>query len=83
MFYLLVFSTLTAAQRGAKLLMGAGIYAYVMKSPSTIVTEGCNHGVRVGYAAIEKTMRILKSNRHMPAHVYLVDAGGGAREVYV
>lgn len=47
MYYLFVFSSLTGAQRGAKVLNSVGISADIIKSPRAAVENGCSHGVRV------------------------------------
>lgn len=83
MYYLFVFSTLTRAQRGAKVLNSSGISAAVVQSPRGAVENGCTHGVKVAQNHYSKARNEFAKAGIWPRKAYTVLIDGSVREVNI
>ena len=59
--YLILFHSMTQAQRAARLLERKGINAYVVKAPMTLTNRGCTYAVSLSRRAAE-AMELLRGS---------------------
>ncbi len=62
MLILIMFRSLTYAQRSAHLLERAGITAAVTKAPQGTTAQGCTYCVRISGGKLHRTLDLLESN---------------------
>ena len=79
--YIIMCRSITYAQRSQKLLERAGIAANISKAPHGVTPEGCSYGVRVSRGKVARAMTILRTAGIKTGKVFLLGAGGEAREV--
>lgn len=80
---LIIFKTLTQAQRGARFLSDNGIPVHVIKAPKALEEKGCAYGVRMTDHRLDTALRLLRDDRRTFGRVYLSDGSGLYREVPV
>lgn len=80
MRYLLMFRSLTYAQRGARLLERSGITGTVTRMPRTASARGCSYGVLVSPAQYDRAMEALSSGGLSPERIYIRSDDGDLRE---
>lgn len=80
MRYLLMFRSLTYAQRGARLLERSGITATITRMPRSAAVRGCSYGVLISPAQYGRAMELLSSGSLMPERIYMRNADGSLRE---
>jgi len=80
MRYLLMFRSLTYAQRGARLLERSGITATITRVPRSAAVRGCSYGVLVSPAQSERAMELLSSGGLLPERIYMRNTDGSLRE---
>lgn len=80
MRYLLMFRSLTYAQRGARLLERAGVTGTITRMPKSAAVRGCSYGVLVSPPQYDRAMEALSSGGLMPERIYRKDGGGALRE---
>ena len=80
MRYLLMFRSLTYAQRGERLLSRAGITGTIMRMPRTAAVKGCSYGVLVSPPQYGRATEILSSNDLIPERVFLRNPDGSLQE---
>ena len=80
MRYLLMFRSLTYAQRAARLLERTGITATITRIPRTAAVRGCSYGVLVSPARYDRAMEALSSGGLAPERIYMRNADGTLRE---
>ncbi len=76
MHYLLMFRSLTYAQRGARLLERSGITGTITRMPRSAATKGCAYGVLVSPTQYERAAAVLASGGSAPERVYIRNADG-------
>ena len=81
MYCLLVFATLTKAQRGAKILHLSGISAGVIKSPKGAAEDGCTQGVRIAETRLTSAREQLARVNLLPKKIYRVYNDGRVRQL--
>ena len=59
MYAIILFRSLTYAQRGSQALSLAGIPSYVMKAPQGFTEKGCGYGVRLNEAKLRRAVALL------------------------
>ena len=59
MYAIILFRSLTYAQRGSRALSLAGIPSYVMKAPQGLTEKGCGYGVRLNEAKLRRAVALL------------------------
>ena len=79
MKYLIMCSSLTAAQRSALLLERRGIGASVVKAPQQLRANGCGYAVSL-YRRLGEAVAILKSANLLKGKIYLRKDDGSYRE---
>ena len=80
MRYLLMFRSLTYAQRGARILERSGITATITRMPRSAAVRGCSYGVLIAPAQYEWAMDVLSSGGLLPERIYMRNADGTLRE---
>ena len=80
MRYLLMFRSLTYAQRGARILERSGITATITRMPRSAAVRGCSYGVLVSPARFDRAMDVLSSGGLLPERIYLRNPDGTLRE---
>lgn len=80
MRYLLMFRSLTYAQRGARLLERTGVTGTVTRMPRSAAARGCSYGLLVSPAQYDRAMDALSSGGLLPERVYMRQADGSLLE---
>ena len=79
--YLMVFRSLTYAQRAGSLLSGRGFRVAVVRTPADIWKEGCGWSVRLRGADIKAAIELLRPVNLMPKRAFRLENGEIAGEV--
>ena len=79
-YYLILFRSLTYAQRGAAALERAGITAQIMRAPKSVSKAGCGYCIRISQRWFPDALQILRRTGLDPLQVYRT-SGGGYEEV--
>ncbi|MBR1496220.1 MAG: DUF3343 domain-containing protein [Oscillospiraceae bacterium] len=75
--------SMTAAQRAAKILQRAGVFASVTKAPQSANPGGCTYGVKVGEHNLDRALAALRNAGVPFGRVYALYPDGALREVGV
>lgn len=78
---LIMFRSLTNAQRGSRVLESAGIAAAVTKAPQSATDKGCTYCIRVTESRLKEALDILERNRIQHGRVLRLEPDG-YREVF-
>ncbi len=81
MHYLIVFRSLTYAQRAAKTLERAGILSYMVRPPIEISEKGCSHALKIRAESYAKAAKLIRDAGFAYEAIYRVDGAGKAEEV--
>ncbi len=81
MHYLLMSRSLTSAQKTARRLQSAGIFASVAKAPQSANPGGCAYGVKIGLRSLSAALRRLDADGIPVLRVLRVSDSGEAVEV--
>ena len=94
-YYLIVCRSLTYAQRTAAVLERAGITARILRAPKSIAGEGCSrqtissdkeecsYAVKVSERRLAQSLVLLKRADLPPKGVFITEADGSYREVWL
>lgn len=80
---LIMFRSLTYAQRGMSVLERAGVTVGLVKAPQSVSATGCTYGLRVHSKRLEYSLELLRKNGLSFGKVYEYTDDGGLREVSV
>ena len=78
---LILFRSLTYAQRAAHLLERGGVTATVRKAPLNLTDRGWTYGVRLREKRLERALALLKQRGVDHGKVFLMRADGDYHEV--
>ena len=81
MSYLLMFRSLTYAQRGARTLERAGVTGTVTRLPRAAGGGGCTYGVIVSPRNLRPALEALRKAGTPPQKIWERDGDGSLREV--
>ena len=81
MHYILLCRSMTSAQRAARLLQDAGVFASVTKAPQSANPGGCTYGVKVGARNLAAAQRILRDGRVAVSRIFTYAPDGTVGEV--
>ncbi len=81
MNYIVVFRSLTFAQKAARILENSGIAAFIIKVPERLANRGCSYGVRISELNLVDAMVVLRSNGIQPVKVFVKFRNGTYSEV--
>ena len=82
-YYLIVYRSLTYAQRTAAVLERAGITARILRAPKSIAGEGCGYAVKVSERRLAQSLVLLNRAGLPPKGVFIMEADGSYREVWL
>lgn len=74
--YLMIFRSLTYAQKAARLLESAGISAIIHRAPHLDAEEGCSFAVKVSEKSMTSALSVLTGSGMPPAKVFSVYKDG-------
>ena len=80
-YFLIICRSLTYAQRTAHALERAGITAHILRSPKSIVGEGCGHSVKVSERNLPDALVVLNRVGLTPKRVFIMASDGSYKEV--
>lgn len=78
---LILFRSLTYAQRALRILERAGITAAITKAPQGSSRQGCTYCVRLSQARLPRALQILAAGGVTHGRVLLTEPDGSWREV--
>ena len=78
---LIMFRSLTYAQRGMRTLERGGVTAVLLKVPQSVSQTGCSYGLRISARHLEYSLRLLRENHHVYGKVFRVERDGSMTEV--
>lgn len=81
MHYIILCRSMTNAQRAAKTLQRAGIFASVTKAPQSANPGGCTYGVKIGERNLDAAMSALRDAGIPTGKVFSMGQRGELREV--
>ena len=79
--YLLLFRSLTSAQRAEKILRRIGIPSVIARVPGEIPTNGCSYCLKLEKRWLTDARKALKSADLSPTKIYAWFADGSFSEV--
>ena len=80
-YYLIVCRSLTQAQRTRLVLDQAGIAVQLLRSPGTILREGCSYCVKLSEKNLAGALRVLAQAELSPRRIFLQEGDGSYQEV--
>ena len=80
---LLTYRSLTYAQKAAKILERARVYAAIVRTPQELTREGCGYALKVRECDMSKTLSLLKKESASPKKVFEVFPDGRIEGVSV
>lgn len=78
---IILLRSMTLAQRSARMLQKAGIFASVTKAPQQANPGGCAYGVKVGNRNMDAALRLLREANIPTGAVFALHADGSVSEV--
>ena len=78
---LILFRSLTYAQRAARLLERGGITATIRRAPQGLTDRGCTYCVQLRELKMREALTLLEQRRLERGKVFLLEADGTAQEV--
>ena len=78
---IIMFRSLTLAQRGARELERFGISAAVTKAPVRTTDQGCSYCIRLSEVRLSQAMSILRDRGIAFGRVFRISGDGEYREV--
>lgn len=79
--YFITFRSITAAQRGERLLQKNGIRCQISRTPRWMEEQGCGYCLMLGRSRIREGVALLKENGISYRKLYLQKTGTDAEEV--
>ena len=80
MRYLLMFRSLTYAQRASRLLERAGVTGTITRMPRAAAVHGCAYGLLVSPSQHRRAMEALSAGGLLPERIYIRYDDGSLRE---
>ena len=80
-YYFITFRSVTHAQRGERLLTGAGIRCRLLRTPRWMEEQGCGYCLRLWCADPENGLALLRSNRIPMRKIYVQSDEGQLEEI--
>ena len=74
LYHLLLYRSLTRAQRASDILDGGGIPNRIVRVPREVSREGCANGIRLDQGYLPRALTVLRSSGVEPRKVF-VSAG--------
>ena len=80
MHYILLCRSMTLAQRTARVLQRAGLFASITKAPQSANPDGCTYGVKIGARSLERALETLRAQDIPIGAIFSLDERGVFRE---
>ena len=80
---LLLYRSLTRAQRAAGILYAEGIQNTVIRAPKAVSGEGCGHSVRLAQRDLPRALSLLDSRGLEPRKIFVTAGDGNFEEVRI
>ena len=80
---IILFRTLTQAQRGVNTLRSGGIPARVVKAPPETTDRGCTYAAGISERSLARAVRLLDSNHISHGRIFIRGENGLYREAEV
>ena len=77
---IILFRSLTFAQRGSRLLEAGGVPSTIIKAPQSLTRHGCAYGVSLSDKKLNRALEILQSRNVDHGRIYYIDNSGEYRE---
>ena len=77
---IIMFRSLTYAQRGIRALGSGGVPATLIRAPAGLSDRGCAYGALVSPRRVAQAVRTLREREVPHGKVFLPDEDGGYRE---
>ena len=81
LYYLIICRSLTYAQRTAAALERAGIATHIIRSPTSISSEGCSHSVKIAQRMLPQALQVLQMASLTPKRIFISAGDGSYQEV--
>ena len=81
LYYLIVCTSLTQAQRSIQYLERAGIHGWLLRSPMAISGTGCGYSVKIAQKNLNAALTILRRYQVPYVGVYVGSPQEGYQEV--
>ena len=78
---IILFRSLTHAQRGIRALGAGGVPATLIRAPVGLSDRGCAYGALVAPRRLERALRVLREGEMPRGKAFLPDGDGAYREV--
>jgi len=78
-YYYITFRSVTFAQRGEKVLSGAGIRCTLLRTPRWMEEQGCGYCLRLWTEDVGKSLELLQRS-HVPMRKVYVQGSNGELE---
>ena len=79
--YYITFRSVTFAQRGERLLDGAGFHCSLQRTPRWMEEQGCGYALRIWTAEIRTAVALLRRERLPIKRLYIQGADGQLEEL--
>ena len=81
--YYITFRSVTIAQRGERLLEGAGISCSLQRTPRWMEEQGCGYALRIWTEDIAAVLELLRKNQILMKRLYKATQGGHLEEMHL
>lgn len=79
--YFVTFRSVTYAQRGERLLRGAGVGCAMQRTPRMLEERGCGYSLTLRAGEVSRALSLLRQGNVPFRKVYFRDGEGNLREV--
>lgn len=80
-FYYITFRSVTYAQRGERLLDGAGYHCALQRTPRWMEEQGCGYALRIWTDNIRPAVNLLRQERILMKRLYIQGNNGQLEEL--
>ena len=77
----ITFRSVTFAQRGERVLSGAGVSCTLQRTPKWMEEQGCGYCLRLRLDTVARAVGLLRQNKVPMRRVYVRSADGGLKEM--
>ena len=80
-FYYITFRSVTAAQRGEKVLHKASVRATLLRTPKWMEVQGCGYSLRLWTDDVQPAIQLLQDQGILFRRVYIQSVDGTLEEL--
>lgn len=81
--WLITFRSITAAQKGERLMKRADIFCILQRTPKLLSERGCGYCLRVRAEQAVVAVNLLREQKLTYGKVYALEQGGAPRELEI